>query len=75
MTVEICYEALKTVKVEVDDNYKEMVNNDDAWNKLIGSFSEIVVKKIREIEDDASFDNDNILGVFEAETGDVIYEN
>lgn len=75
MRVEICYEVVKTANVEVDDRYKEMVNDDNAWNKLIVPFSETVVRKIREIENDTSLDNNNIFGVFDPETGDAIYEN
>ena len=75
MRVEICYQIIKKASVEVDDSYKEMVKDDNAWDKFIGSFSETVVRKIREIENDVSRDNDNIFGVFDAETGDAIYEN
>lgn len=75
MRIEICYEMVKTASVEVDDSYKEMISDVNAWNKLIEPLSETVVKKIREIEGDASLDNDNVFGVFEAETGSVIYEN
>lgn len=75
MRIEICYEVVKTASVEVDDSYKEMVNNDNTWDKLIKPFSETVVRKIREIENDTSLNNDNIFGVFDAETGDAIYEN
>ena len=75
MRIEIYYEVKKTASVEVDDSYKEMVNDDDTWDELIKLFSETVVRKIREIENNTSLDNNNIFGVFDAETGDVIYEN
>ena len=75
MIIEICYNVLKTTKVEVDDNYREMIYDEDEWDKLIRPLSETVVEKIREIEGDASIYDDNILGVFDAKTGEVIYEN
>jgi hypothetical protein len=75
MKVEICYNVLKTAKVEVDDSYREMIYDEDEWDKLIRPLSETVVEKIREIEGDASLYEDSILGVFDAETGEVIYEN
>ena len=75
MTLEVNYTALKTVKIEVDDNYKTMLNNDKAWNTLIGSLSETVLKKVREIEDDYYINQNDILGVSDVETDEVIYEN
>lgn len=75
MTIEICYNVLKTAKVEVDDNYREMIYDEDEWSKLMRPLSETVVEKIREIEGDTSIYDDSILGVFDAKTGEVIYEN
>ena len=75
MTLEVNYTALKTAKIEVDDNYKTMLNNDKAWSELIGSLSETVLKKVREIEDDYYINQDDILGVSDVETDEVIYEN
>lgn len=75
MTIEICYNVLKTAKVEVDDSYREMIYDEDEWNKLIRPLSEKALKTIKGIEGDASVDEDSILGVFDAETGEVIYEN
>ena len=75
MTLEVNYTALKTAKIEVDDNYKTMLNNDKAWSDLIGSLSETVLKEVREIEHDCYIDNDDILGVSDVETNEVIYEN
>lgn len=75
MKIEIVYKALKTTEIEVDDKYKAMLNDDKAWEELIDSLSETVLKKIREIEDNHYFDEDDILGVSDVETDETIYEN
>lgn len=75
MKIEIVYRALKTAEIEVDDNYKVMLNDDKAWDELIGSLSETVLKKIQEIEDDYDLNNDDIFGVSDVETDEIIYEN
>lgn len=75
MKIEIVYKALKTTEIEVDDKYKAMLNNEKAWDELIEPLSETVSKKIREIEDNHYFDEDDILGVSDVETDETIYEN
>lgn len=75
MRVEICYKVVKTASVEVDDSYKEMVDDINAWVELIEPFSKTVIRKIREIENDSSLDSNNIVEVLDAETGEVICEN
>ena len=75
MEIIINYMAPKTVKVKVDDIYKTMVNDDKAWENLITPFAETVLKKIQEIENNCYLENDDILGVSDAETDEVIFEN
>ena len=75
MEIIINYMAPKTVKVKVDDIYKTMVNDDKVWENLITPFAETVLNKIQEIEDNYFLENDDILGVSDAETDEVIFEN
>ena len=74
MKVAVTYNTIKTTEIEVDDNYKKMLKDDKAWNELIGIFSETVLKKVQEIEDNPYYNNDDILGVSDVETDEIIYE-
>lgn len=70
MKVAVTYTTIKTTEVEVDDNYKKMLKDNKAWYELIGIFSETVLKKVQEIEDNTY----DILEISDVETDEVIYE-
>ena len=74
MKIEIVYRSLKTTEIEVDDKYKAMLNNDKAWDELIGSLSKTVLKKIQKIEDDYYLNDDDILSISDVETDEIIDE-
>lgn len=75
MKIEVVYKTLKTTEIEVDDNYKTMLNNEKAWGDLVDSLSETVFKKIREIENNRFLDEEDIIVVSDTETNITIYEN
>lgn len=75
MKIEVVYKTLKTTEIEVDDNYKTMLNNEKAYGDLVDSLSETVFKKIRKIENNHFLDEEDILAVSDTETNITIYEN
>lgn len=75
MKIEVVYKTLKTTEIEVDDNYKTMLNNEKAWVDLIDSLSETVFEKIRKIENNRFLDEEDILAVSDIESNTTIYEN
>ena len=75
MQIEISYKTQKTIKIEVDDKYKKMLDNDEAWGCLVEPLSDTIVNKIRQIENNKNIYDNNVLEVWDVETDSLIYCN
>lgn len=75
MQIEISYKAQRTIKIEVDDKYKKILDNDEDWDRLVEPLSDVIVNKIRQIENNKNIYDNNVLEVWDVETDSLIYCN
>lgn len=75
MQVEISYKTQRTIKIEIDDKYKKMLDNDEEWDRLVEPLSDIIVNKIRQVENNKNIYDNNVLEVWDIETDSLIYCN
>lgn len=74
MKINVCYTVTKNIDMEVSDDFKELEKEfpmseggDVAWQRLAGKLEEVILAELPE--------NSEVLGVFDTDTQEIVYEN
>lgn len=72
MVIDVKYKTIRTVAIEVDDKYKGLLC-DEAFSAI--EIDQLIDNLIRDIEKDNEIPDDaEIRAAFDAESGDVLFE-